>query len=167
MLRRLILLMTLLTGVISCNQPSKSLEIIFNNPKDKDYVIGINNLKIDEVNYSVRFKFGTFFDIFGNPINSDFSRQNLPFWGNQEKTMLAVNKIVDALNTIDPSSACVLNKFQPYCVFFIPMAADSEVTAMSWAGGRTVQTNYKKHQLLAVQGTLGIDRSYALISEIP
>jgi hypothetical protein len=79
--------------------------------------------------------------------------------------MTAASKIVDALNTVAPPSACVLNKFQPYCVFFIPIATHPKFTAIAWAGGRAKQTNYQQHQILALQGTSSINRSYALISE--
>jgi hypothetical protein len=168
MLLKRFILLTMLTILISgCTEPPKPFEIIFNNPIVKDYVIGINNLQIDGVNYNVQFKFGTFSNVFGESIHSAHSHKSLPFWGNQNQAMIATNKIVDALNTIDPESACVLNKFQPYCVFFVPIAADKELTAIAWSGGREIKTNYSKHKLLALQGTSNTNRSYALIYENP
>jgi hypothetical protein len=164
-LKIFILLAALSTLVVSCTEPPETFEIVFNNPVDKNYVVGINNLRIGKVKYNVHFEFGTFSGVFGNPMRAEFPPNTLPFWGDQDKTMIAVTKIVDALNTIAPSSSCVLNKFQPYCVFFIPLATHPELTAIAWAGGRANQTNYRQHQLLALQGTSGISRSYALISE--
>lgn len=165
MLKQLKFALVLAVSTVSFSARAEAVEILFNNSLQKDYVVGINDIKINQIRYDVQFEFGTFIDVLGDPSANSFPPNSLPFWGSQEDTLAAVNSIVDALNTIPQSSACVLNEFQPYCPFFIPFAESEVVTAIAWAGGRTVFTNLQQYQTLAVQGTAEINRSYALIEE--
>jgi hypothetical protein len=148
---------------ISFSRPSEAFEIIFNSPSTPDYVIGINDLNISGHNYNVQFVSGTFLGVFGDPTQPSFPPATLPFWGNQNETLTAINTIVNALNTVPTESACALNSLQPYCPFFIPYATDPDVTALALAGGRSFETNYQQYQALATQGTSDFDRTYALI----
>jgi hypothetical protein len=149
-------------------QTSEAYEVRFNDPATQDYVVGIDAVQIDGLSYDVQFVRGTIFEVFGDPADPAFSPDGLPFWEDVDSTFEATTRIVEALNTVPVSSACVLDEQQPFCPFFIPYepSPDSTVIALALAGGRSFETNFQLYQVLASQGTSDVERSFALFSTV-
>lgn len=164
MLRKYLVVAALASVVISFTERAAAFNIVFNNPSEQDYIVGINDLQIGEGKYDVHFVSGTFVGVFGDPTSAGFPPSTLPFWGSSDQTVTAVSQIVGALNTVATQSACVNPIQPPYCPFFIPFATDPEQTAVALAGMRSFETDYQQYQVGALQGTSYSNRTYALIN---
>jgi len=160
------LLPALLVALLGSAQTSEAYEVRFNDPGTQNYVVGIDDVQIGGLSYDVQFVRGTIFEVFGDSADPAFSPDGLPFWGDVDLTLEATTRIVEALNTVTVSSACVLGEQQPFCPFLIPYeaSAESTVIALALGGGRSFETNFQLYQVLAIQGTSDVERSFALFS---
>ena len=158
----------LLFALLCSAQTSEAFEVRFHDPATQDYVVGIDAVQIGGLSYDVQFVRGTIFEVFGDPADPAFSPDGLPFWEDVDLTLEATTRIVEALNTVSVSSACVLGVLQPFCPFLIPYESDPSpvLIALALGGGRSFETNFQLYQVGAIQGTGDFERSFALFSTV-
>ncbi|AKG23981.1 hypothetical protein IJ00_24125 [Calothrix sp. 336/3] len=84
--------------------PVTALQLFYSSPGN---VSKIEDFIVDGITYDVTFKNDTFFNIFGNPNNTDFLKPT--FWDNQNLAKTAVNNLVPLLNNQKPVPTQVNN----------------------------------------------------------
>ena len=71
---------------------SESATVIYNG----EFVVGISDLEVGSDHYNVFFEYGSFEDIFTTPPDTPY------FWGDEDKTLAAIDSINSALNDESP-----------------------------------------------------------------